>query len=115
MEDLFSVKEEEGAIIVQVQNNKIDMLNVPEFRSFFDKQLDSKPGLIIVDLEKTQFIDSSAIGYFFKLHKDITAYGGKLCLTCLQTKVNRVLSINGADRYLECYDTVKDAIASASA
>ncbi len=112
LEETFTTEKGEKGLIVRMQISKIDMFNVPEIRTFFNGQLKSKPNMIVLDLSKTAFMDSSAMGYLFKLHREMESYGGKLCLTFVQKKLNQLLTLNGANKYFAFYDTVEDAFAA---
>jgi anti-sigma B factor antagonist len=54
--------------------------------------------LVVVDMDRVNYIDSSAIGWLLSVHKSLRTGGGKLALYSLQPQIRQVLELLKIDR-----------------
>jgi anti-sigma B factor antagonist len=69
---------------------------------------------VVVDLRGVGFCDSSGLSILVSAAHSAEAKGGRLELSGLQPRMTRVLSITGLNRRFRTFDTVADAVSSAS-
>lgn len=110
MQDLLSVRVQAEALIVEIHAPELDMFMVPDMREAVKIPLQSQPPVVVVRLNSTEYMDSSALGFLFQLYRSVEEYGGRFCLAEVQSRINQLLTINGAQRYLKTYESVEAAI-----
>ena len=109
----FSVRN--GVAIVQVPG-ELDLSNQDHLRDCCRAAIDavSTNGTgtrVVVDLSGTKYLDSSALGVFVQVAKQLSAAGGWLRLASADSPVvRRVLEITQLGEYLGNYDSVDDAV-----
>ncbi len=92
--DIFLIKD---AVIINVQG-QLTVANVDGFRETGHKVLDVA-NHVIVNLEKTTFLDSSAIGALVGLAKDARATGGEIWLASVPGSILETLQMLRLDAF----------------
>ncbi len=64
----------------------------------------------VVDLSKTDFIDSTGLGTIIRSHKRIKEAGGRLILSDLPPKIWKTFELTRLDKILPICDTRQDAL-----
>ena len=65
--------------------------------------------LVVLDLERTRYFDSTVLSCLMRLHKTMLERGGRMVLVCVPDVVHRLLDICGLTRLVEVRDNL-DAI-----
>ncbi|MGA4867166.1 STAS domain-containing protein [Streptomyces lavendulocolor] len=65
---------------------------------------------VVVDMHQATFIDSSGINILIAAHHTISKAGGWLRLAAPTTTVMRTLSLVGVDAFIDCRDTLTQAL-----
>ncbi|MEU0945660.1 STAS domain-containing protein [Streptomyces canus] len=73
------------------------------------KEMQNVP-LLILDLTRVDFCDSSALGAFVDIHRRRSDAGHRLALTGLQPEVRRILELTRLTSVLPVHETVKDVL-----
>lgn len=80
-------------------SGEIDHHTAQELRETIDETAGScKPRRLILDFGQVQFMDSSGIGLIMGRYKLMQLLGGKLSVTNMPPKIERVVSLAGLDR-----------------
>lgn len=66
--------------------------------------------LLILDLTRVDFCDSSALGAFVDIHRRRAAAGYRFALTGIQPEVRRILELTRLASVLPLHETVQDAL-----
>ena len=66
---------------------------------------------LIVDLQALPFINSAALGYLIRAHKNMEDEGGELALARVQPAILRILEMTHIDEVLPAFATVEEAVA----
>jgi anti-sigma B factor antagonist len=66
---------------------------------------------LIVDLHALPFINSAALGYLIRAHKNMEQEGGELALARVQPAIVRILEMTHIDEILPAFETVEEAVA----
>jgi anti-anti-sigma factor len=69
------------------------------------------PQLLILDLYRLSFIDSSALGVIIRTHRALRGNGGKLALVNPSPSVARILQLVDIAHTIPVYPSVEDAAA----
>lgn len=65
---------------------------------------------IAIDLGSLPFINSAALGYLIKAHKNLEEQGGELALCCLQPALVNILEMTNLDTLFPAFQTTEEAI-----
>lgn len=98
-------------ILIVSLKGELDHHHAVEIREFLDEKLeDSSIKHLVLDLRDLHFMDSSGIGVFIGRYKIINKRGGQVCITNINSQLERILEVSGLYRILKVYDTVKHAV-----
>jgi anti-anti-sigma factor len=67
--------------------------------------------LLVLDLTRVDFCDSSALGAFVSIHRRRSDAGHRFALTGIQPEVRRILQITRLTSILPLHETLKEALA----
>ena len=72
---------------------------------------------VLVDLSRTTFIDSTALGVLIGVVKRLRPEGGELAIVCPEPSLRNVFEVTRLDRAFELFDSVEaaDAISKSDA
>ena len=79
----------------------IDLGNAEAFYQEIATAYEQKPGDILFDCEKLEFIDSTTLGTFVKILKKVKQDGYKMSLTHLQPKIKKLFLICSLDTIIQ--------------
>jgi anti-sigma B factor antagonist len=102
-------KTEERLRIVSVQGSRIDAAVAIEFKDAMRLETDDGPDLVVLDLSRVEFIDSSGLGAIVASMK----YMGKerrLALAGLTPTVERVFKLTRMDSVFTVFPTLEGAL-----
>ncbi len=80
---------------------KFDIENTEEFEVVFNKQIESKPSILAIDLNKLDYIDSSGIGCLIKSLNNIKNQKGSLILVGLKPMILNVFKLAKLDLFFQ--------------
>ena len=93
---------------------EIDITNAPDLRSALLQAAAGGLGMLVADLTRTRFCDSSGLRTLLSAHKRAQAEGGELRLVIPDAAVLRVFAITGIDRMIPNFASLDDALAHTS-
>jgi anti-anti-sigma factor len=89
-----------GVRVVQV-NGEFDIAACKSFRAASDRD-DAE--LTVVDLRRTSFLDSSALGELISLQRRIRVRGARLGILRPKTHADRLFKLTGMESHLPLFD-----------
>jgi anti-sigma B factor antagonist len=101
--------EKEGTVVLGLVG-EFDLALVDLVRDSLEKALEMDPPRIVVDLSKTHFLDSVALGAVVVAGRDAKNADGWLRLVSPPANVRKLLRITQIDTVFGLYDTVAQAI-----
>ncbi len=104
----FHVDYQDGLVAVRLPS-RVDVTNTRAFVDALQRELDADRIRIILDLEQTQAIDSTALGAIVQVFKTLKNRDGTLSLCNVGGGVRRVLAITRVDRVFPIYDDLSSA------
>ena len=90
---------------------EIDITNAPDLRSALLAAAADAPGMLVADLTRTRFCDSSGLHTLLTAHKCAQAEGSELLLVIPSSAVLRVFAITSIDRMIPNFTSLDDALA----
>ena len=94
---------------------EIDMISAPDLRSALLEAAAHGHGMLVVDMTRTQFCDSSGVHALLAAHERAQAEGGELLLVVCASIVLRIFEITGLDRIIRNFPSLDGALAQTSA
>jgi anti-anti-sigma factor len=107
----LTASEKEGALIIRLESETLDSKQVPEFKQrVLDCIHENNADRVVFDLQKLQFIDSSGLGAFLSLLRQVNTREGHLSLAAMSKSVRTIFELVSMQKIFECYETVNQAI-----
>ena len=100
-----------GQVAVVTLPVEIDVTNSDTVRDELLAALNQSAVLLIADMSKTNFCDSSGVSAMVRVFRQAVAGGSVLRLAVSTPSVQRVLSITGVDRVMEVFPGVAASLA----
>ena len=105
--------ETSGAIgIVRVGEARLMYPLLSEFSSAVQKLIASGERRVVVDLSSVGYVDSATIGCLMDLYRQASAAGGALKLAGVQKRVETMLTMTGAQNFIEVHPDEPSAVKS---
>ena len=103
--------EDKNVITIQAPD-RLDVLCAEEFRNVLNKIIDNKEFRIVVNLEKTKYIDSTGLGALVARISLTRSNKGDIRLAAPQQNIIDLLELTHLIKILKCFDTLDAAIKS---
>ena len=94
MKILTNYRDEYKIIVLE---GEFDLYNVRELKSAITNAIEDNTKNLVMDLEKVEFMDSSAIGALYLGFKKMKALNGNFYLSNVSQKIDDVISLTGLD------------------
>ena len=98
--------------VVHVSGPRLTYPNLAEFSSTVTDLIARADKKILVDLSPVNYVDSATIGCLMDLYRQAQAGGGTLKLAGVQARVETMLTMTGAQNFLEVHADAAAALAS---
>jgi len=72
----------------------------------------NKPNVVVVDLTKVTYFDSSGLAVLIESMQKVQEYGGKFALAGVQESVQHILEIARLDQVFQIFPDVDSALAA---
>ena len=102
----------QGVAIVRVQESRLMYPLLSEFAGTLTALIGSGEQKLLLDLSAVTYVDSATIGCLMDVYRQATAVGGTLKLTGVQKRVETMLTMTGAQNFLEIHADEPSAIKS---
>ncbi len=103
--------ETHGDSVVVGLDGDIDIMVGREVRSELDRIEAADPPLLVVDLSRTTFIDSTGMGLIAAVHTRAQESGRRVVIVRPRKGVDQAFDISGLDGIFEMADDVEQALA----
>ena len=104
-------KQEQGFSVIEIEG-EVDMYSSPEVRSEIISLTKNKTAIIVVDLEKVSYMDSSGLATLVEGLQLAGQYKGNIKLINLREEVLEVFELTRLDHIFEIYDSMDSALES---
>ena len=99
-------------VIVHVGPARLMHPSLSEFSTTVTGELAKGAGKIVLNLGRVEYLDSAAIGCLMDLYRQATAAGATLKLAGLQRRVETMLTLTGANQFMEIHPDAASAVKS---
>ena len=93
-------------------DGRLNMVSAPKLREFVTDVIAGGSSRIVVNLEKTAFMDSSGLGALIGCLKAARQAGGDLRIAAVQPQVNMERKLTSMDKVLTAYPTAEAAFSN---
>jgi anti-anti-sigma factor len=98
--------------IVRVNETRLMYPILSEFANTITSLIGSGERKLLLDLSTVTYVDSATIGCLMDLYRQASAAGGALKLAGVQKRVETMLSLTGAQNFLEIHADEASALKS---
>lgn len=104
-------KKNAGSILVAVLQGELDHHESTHVREAIDKELDSMPvPILLFDLDKLTFMDSSGLGVLLGRYKRVQAKRGQMAIANVPPSVSRLFEMSGLHKIMRLYSSQSEAL-----
>lgn len=112
LRELDITTEEAGAgVAVVALAGEIDLYTCPEFKQELLRVIADGATLIVVDLTKTTFIDSTALGVIIRGVERLKQRDGRLVVVCADPNIVKIFEVTGLNRIFSVHGSRDEALA----
>ena len=108
----FSISNEQNVAVVSVAERRLTYPLLADFSAAVSGLIGGGERRIVIDLSPVGYVDSATIGCLMDLYRQAAAAGGVLKLAGLQKRVETMLTMTGAQNFLEVHSTRAGALSS---
>ena len=91
---------------------EIDLHVSPEVADALRRMIAKKPKLLVVDLGKVTYLDSSGLAVLIEGMQDVQEYGGQFAVAGVQESVHHIFEIARLDQVFQIFPDVDSALAA---
>ena len=101
-----------GIAVVRVGESRLMYPLLSEFSNTVTSLIGGGERKVLLDLSQVTYVDSATIGCFMDLYRQAAAAGAALKLSGVQKRVETMLSMTGAQNFLEIHPDEPTALKS---
>jgi len=98
--------------VVRVGEPRLMYPLLSDFSSAVTSLVSAGKSDIVIDLTPVTYVDSATIGCFMDLYRQVQGAGGKLKLSGVQKRVETMLTLTGAQNFIEIHPDEPSAVRS---
>ena len=102
----------DGVAIVRIRESRLMYPLLSEFSTAVTQLIAAGERKVIVDLSAVGYVDSATIGCLMDLYRQAAAAGGALKLAGVQKRVETMLTMTGAQNFIEVHPDEPSAVKS---
>ncbi|MDD3376805.1 MAG: Anti-sigma-B factor antagonist [bacterium ADurb.Bin157] len=105
----FERKDATKGYIVLSLIGDLDMWTLPTAKEQVQSLIEEKKVNLVLDLERTNYIDSSGLGFFIGTLKNLRDAGGNLVLINLNSYIYGIFTLIQLQHIIKTYDSLEEA------
>jgi anti-anti-sigma factor len=102
----------QGVAVVRVNETRLMYPLLSEFSNTITSLIGGGERKLLLDLSTVTYVDSATIGCLMDLYRQASAVGGTLKLAGVQKRVETMLTMTGAQNFLEIHPDEGSAVKS---
>ena len=100
----------EGQVAVVIPEGRLDLASASEFKQALNDAVNAGDRILVVDLSKVPFVDSSGLGALISGMKATRLAGGDLRIAQVGEQARLILELTTLDKVMKLYSTVEEAL-----
>jgi len=101
----MELKETQSGVPVIVLEGEVDVYTAPQLKLQMIALLEKDAKKVVINLEKVDYLDSTALGVMIGGLKRMREKGGNISLVCPSPRIRRIFEITGLDRIFDIRNT----------
>ncbi len=101
-----------GVVVVRIGESRLMYPLLSEFSTVVTDLIAAGEPKVVVDLSSVGYVDSATIGCLMDLYRQASAAGGALKLSGVQKRVETMLTMTGAQNFIEVHPDEPSAVKS---
>ena len=101
-----------GAVVIRVSEPRLTYPILADFATVATHLIGAGEKRIVVDVTPVGYVDSATIGCLMDLYRQVATAGGHLKLSAVQKRVETMLTMTGAQNFLEIHADESSAVKS---
>jgi anti-sigma B factor antagonist len=94
-------KRKSGNVVVIDITGSLDIYTATDFKTFLQSNINAEHAVVIVNMEKLNYIDSSGIGMLIKSLNYVKEWNGQLQLANLKDSLLKIFKVAGLTAYFQ--------------
>lgn len=107
------VRPGEGDSYVVELAGEIDVYTSPTVKDAITELIDQQHYMLVVDLERVRYIDSTGLGVLIGGLKRVREHGGAVRLVCTNPQIKKIFEITGLVKIFNIYEDEHSAMKAA--
>lgn len=108
----LTTEHQDTIAIIRVRESRMMYPALSDFSNAVTSLISEGCRKILVDLSMVGYIDSATIGCFMDLYRQAASVGGLFKLSGVQPRVNTMLTMTGAQKFIEVHEDEAGAVKS---
>lgn len=105
-----SIEKRGEQVAVVVPEGRLDLASAPEFKQVLSEAVTDGYRILVVDLSRVPFVDSSGLGALISGMKATRLAGGDLRIAQVGEQARLILELTTLDKVMKLYATVEEAL-----
>lgn len=101
--------------VVVAVSGEIDLFTAPDFKEAVAAALSTGTDVLVIDLTRATFMDSSSLGVLIGAHRRLTRCRRRLVIACDQPAILKVMRVTGLDGVFEIVESAPSGRDAAAA
>ncbi len=101
-----------AAVVIRVGDSKMTYQALSDFADAVAALITGGDRRVVIDLSQVVYVDSATIGCLMDLYRQADKAGGALKLAGVQARVETMLTMTGANRFIELHPDEPSAVHS---
>ena len=102
----------DGKVVVIECPERVDLSVAKYLRAIMKESTDQNKFLLVVDMDKTDFMDSSGLGALVSRIAATRSNDGDIRLACVKEPILKLLALTHLDQIFQCCESVNAAVDS---
>lgn len=108
----LTTEHQQGIAIVRVGESRLMYPLLSDFASTLAALIEGGERKLIIDLSGVSYVDSASIGCLMDMYRQAAAAGGTLKLAGVQKRVETMLTMTGAQNFIDVHPDESSALKS---
>jgi anti-sigma B factor antagonist len=109
----FEIRTENGVDVIDI-SGQLDAFTTPDVKAELKKLTDARHYKLVLNLQKVDYVNSTAIGAIVAVTQQVRRRKGDLKLFGMKEDIRKVFDLVGASKILEIFKTEQEALNSFS-
>ena len=105
----FETRAENGVDVIDI-SGQLDAFTTPDVKAEFKKLTDARHYKLVLNLQKVDYVNSTAIGAIVAVAQQVRRRKGDLKIFGMKADIRKVFDLVGASKILGIFDTEQEAV-----